>query len=175
MSYDSQTSTSLINKLRKDVDALVLRIATMQDQKATGVDGGASVANTWTTRSLNAIHSDPYGIITSLSNNLFTVEAGEYQIRVISPFHSTTGTRTRIWDVTNNVLVGYSVSTYVYNQTNVYLYQTERIQPHKTTTYRLDYYTQQAKSPDGLGVATNTGDIEIYTILDVVDLHIDHR
>ena len=96
MSYDSQTSTSLINKLRKDVDALVLRIATLQDQKATGVDGGASVANTWTTRTLNAIHSDPYGIITSLSNNEFTVEAGEYQIRVISPFHSTTGTRTRI-------------------------------------------------------------------------------
>jgi hypothetical protein len=175
MSYDSQTSTSLINKLRKDVDALVLRIATLQDQKATGVDGGASVANTWTARSINAIHSDPYGIITSLSNNLFTVEAGEYQIRVISPFHATHGTRTRIWDVTNNVLVGYSVSTYVYNQTNVYLYQTERIQPHKTNTYRLDYYTEQAKSPDGLGVATNTGDIEIYTILDVVDLHIAHR
>ena len=38
MSYDAQTSTSLINKLRKDVDALVLRIATLQDQKATGVD-----------------------------------------------------------------------------------------------------------------------------------------
>jgi len=75
MSYDSQTSTILINNLRKDVDALVLRIATLQDQKATGVDGGASVANTWTTRVLNAIHSDPYGIITSLSNNLFTVEA----------------------------------------------------------------------------------------------------
>ena len=175
MSYDSQTSTSLINNLRKDVDALVLRIATLQDQKATGVDGGASVANTWTTRVLNAIHSDPYGIITSLSNNLFTVEAGEYQIRVISPFHNTHGTRTRIWDVTNNVLVGYSVSTYVYNQTNVYLYQTERIQPHKTTTYRLDYYTQHANNTDGLGVATNTGDIEIYTVLDVVDLHIAHR
>jgi hypothetical protein len=174
MSYDSQTSTSLINKLRKDVDALVLRIATLQDQKATGVDGGASVANTWTTRLLNAIHSDPYGIITSLSNNEFTVEAGEYQIRVISPFHATHGTRTRIWDVTNNTLVGYSVSTYVYNQTNVYLYQTERIQPHKTTTYRLDYYTQQSKA-DGLGIATNSGDIEIYTILDVVDLHIAHR
>ena len=40
---------------------------------------------------------------------------------------------------------------------------------------RDSYYTQQAKSPDGLGVATNTGDIEIYTILDVVDLHIAHR
>lgn len=174
MSYDSQTSTSLINKLRKDVDALVLRIATIEDQKATGVNGGASIAGAWTTRTLNSIHSDPYGIITSLSNNLFTVEAGEYQIRVISPFHSTLGTRLRIYDVTNGAVVGYSVSTYVYNQTNVYLYQTERIQPHKRNTYRLDYYTEQAKA-DGLGIATNTGDIEVYTVLDVVDLHISPR
>jgi len=174
MSYDSQTSTSLINKLRKDVDALVMRIATIEDQKATGVNGGASIAGVWTTRTLNSIHSDPYGIITSLSNNLFTVEAGEYQIRVISPFHSTLGTRLRIYDVTNGAVVGYSVSTYVYNQTNVYLYETERIQPHKRNTYRLDYYTEQAKA-DGLGIATNTGDIEVYTVLDVVDLHISPR
>ena len=174
MSYDSQTSTSLINKLRKDVDALVMRIATIEDQKATGVNGGASIAGVWTTRTLNSIHSDPYGIITSLSNNLFTVEAGEYQIRVISPFHSTLGSRLRIYDVTNGAVVGYSVSTYVYNQTNVYLYQTERIQPHKRNTYRLDYYTEQAKA-DGLGIATNTGDIEVYTVLDVVDLHISPR
>lgn len=172
MSYDASTSTALINRLRSDVDSLVLRIATIQDQKATGVAGGSSVAGAWTTRTLNTIHSDPYGVITSLASNLFTVEAGEYQIRVISPFHSTQGTRTRIWDVTNDVLVGYSVSTYVYNQTNVYLYQTERIQPHKRTTYRLDYYAEQAKATDGLGVATNTGDIEVYTVLDVVDLHI---
>lgn len=171
MSYDARTSTALINRLRSDVDSLVLRIATLQDQKATGVDGGASVAGAWTTRTLNTVHSDPYGVVTSLSANQFTVPAGEYQIRVISPFHSTLGTRTRIWDVTNDVLVGYSVSTYVYNQTNVYLYQTEHIQPHKATTYRLDYYTEQAK-PDGLGVATDTGDIEVYTVLDVVDLRI---
>ena len=174
MSYDSQTSTSLINKLRKDVDSLVLKIATLQDQKATGVSGGASLAGVWTTRTLNTIHSDPYGLITSLSSNQFTVEAGEYQIRVVSPFHSTQGTRTRIYDVTNGAVIGYSVSTYVYNQTNVYLYQTERITPHKTNTYRLDYYTEQAKA-DGLGIATNTGDIEIYTILDVVDLSISPR
>jgi hypothetical protein len=171
MSYGASTSASLVNQLRSDIDSLVLRIATLQDQKNTGVNGGASVAGVWTTRALNAIHSDPYDVITSLSGNLFTVEAGEYQIRVITPFHATLGTRTRIWDVTNDVLVGYSVSTYVFNQTNVYLYQTERIQPHKTTTYRLDYYTEQAKS-DGLGIATNTGDIEVYTVLDVVDLHI---
>ena len=169
MSYDSQTSTSLINKLRKDVDSLTLKIATIQDQKATGVNGGASVATTWTPRTLNTIRSDPNGLILDLSSNTFMVASGAYQVKVIAPFHSTTGTRLRLWDVTNNVLIGYSVSTYVYNQTNVYLYLDARIQPHKDNVYRLDYYCDTAKV-DGLGVATNTGDIEIYTVLEVTRL-----
>ncbi|CAB5194969.1 hypothetical protein UFOVP175_35 [uncultured Caudovirales phage] len=169
MSYDSQTSTSLINKLRKDVDSLTLKIATIQDQKATGVNGGASIATTWTPRTLNTLRSDPNGLILDLSSNTFTVASGAYQVKVISPFHSTTGTRLRLWDVTNNVLIGYSVSTYVYNQTNVYLYLDARIQPHKDNVYRLDYYCDTAKA-DGLGVATNTGDIEIYTVLEVTRL-----
>ncbi len=169
MSYDSQTSTSLINKLRKDVDSLTLKIATIQDQKATGVSGGASIAMTWTPRTLNTLRSDPNGLILDLSSNTFTVASGAYQVKVISPFHSTTGTRLRLWDVTNNVLIGYSVSTYVYNQTNVYLYLDARIQPHKDNVYRLDYYCDTARA-DGLGVATNTGDIEIYTVLEVTRL-----
>lgn len=169
MSYDSQTSTSLINKLRKDVDSLTLKIATIQDQKATGVNGGASIAMTWTPRTLNTLRSDANGLILDLSSNTFTVASGAYQVKVISPFHSTTGTRLRLWDVTNNVLIGYSVSTYVYNQTNVYLYLDARIQPHKDNVYRLDYYCDTAKA-DGLGVATNTGDIEIYTVLEVTRL-----
>jgi hypothetical protein len=169
MSYDSQTSTSLINKLRKDVDSLTLKIATIQDQKATGVSGGASIATTWTPRTLNTLRSDPNSLILDLSSNTFKVASGAYQVKVISPFHSTTGTRLRLWDVTNDVLIGYSVSTYVYNQTNVYLYLDARIQPHKDNVYRLDYYCDTAKA-DGLGVATNTGDIEIYTVLEVTRL-----
>ena len=171
MSYDSQTSTSLINKLRSDVDTLKQKIATLTDSKALGTNGGASVLTTWTTRTLNTVHSDPYGLITILSGNEFTVEAGEYQIRVISPYHSTEVTRTRLYDVTNGVVIGYSVSTYVFNQTYVYLYQTERIEPHKTNTYRIEYYCGKAVA-DGLGIATSIGDAELYTVLDVINLRI---
>ena len=169
MSYDSQTATSLINKLRKDVDSLTLKIATIQDQKPVGTNGGASVAAAWTTRELNTVSSDPNGLILSLSSNTFMVGSGAYQVKVIAPFHSTTATRLRLWDVTNNVAIGYSVSSYVYNQTDVYVYLDARIQPHKDNVYRVDYYCDTARA-DGLGIATNIDGVEIYTTVEVTRL-----
>ena len=71
MSYDSQTSTILINKLRKDVDSLTLKIAVLTDSKASGTSGGSGVATTWTTRTLNTIQSDPNGLIIQLESNTF--------------------------------------------------------------------------------------------------------
>lgn len=173
MSYDSQTSTALINKLRKDVDNLKLRVATIYDQKPLGTAGGASVATTWTTREINTIHDDPYDLVVNgdLTGNTFTVDPGTYQIDVLSSYHSSYKTRTRLYDVTNAAVVGYSISTYVFNQTLVNLYQSERITPHKRTTYRIEYYTEQAK-PDGLGIATSLGNYEIYTILNIVALDV---
>ena len=66
MSYDSQTSTTLINKLRKDVDSLTQKIALLEDRKTSGTAGGNGVATTWTTRELNTIASDPHGLILDL-------------------------------------------------------------------------------------------------------------
>ena len=171
MSYDASTSTALINRLRSDVDALQVRIATCLYQVALGTSGGASVAGAWTLRQINTVHSDPFGLLVGgvLTSSTWTVEPGNYQFEAISSYHSTGKTRTRIWDVTNDVLVGYSISGYVYNQTLVNLHQTERVSPHKRTTYRLDYYTEQAKA-DGLGVACSVGDLETYVVLNIVGL-----
>lgn len=173
MSYDARTSTALINRLRSDVDSLQIRIATVLDEKPIGTSGGASVAGVWTTRTLNTIHSDPFGLILNgtVSGSTFTLAPGNYQIEVVSSYHSTLATRTRIYDVTNAQVVGYSISGYVFNQTIVNLHQTERVSPHKDTTYRIEYYTEQAKA-DGLGIASGVGDVEVYTVLNVVALDI---
>ena len=80
MSYDSQTSTILINKLRKDVDSLTLKVAVLTDSKASGTSGGTGVTTTWTTRTLNTIQSDPNGLIIQLESNTFKLAAGSYQV-----------------------------------------------------------------------------------------------
>ena len=80
MSYDSQTSTSLINKLRKDVDSLTLKVAVLTDSKTSGTSGGNGVATTWSTRTLNTIAIDPNGLILDLTANQFTLAAGASSI-----------------------------------------------------------------------------------------------
>ena len=170
MSYDSQTSTILINKLRKDVDSLTLKVAVLTDSKASGTSGGTGVTTTWTTRTLNTIQSDPNGLIIQLESNTFKLAAGSYQVRNISAFLHTGHTRMRLYDVTNGVVIGYSVSVDVSNQSNQYLDMNVRIIPHKDTIYRIDYYIS-ASGADHLGVAASLPTIdEIYSVCEITRL-----
>jgi hypothetical protein len=170
MSYDSQTSTILINKLRKDVDSLTQKIALIEDRKPSGTSGGNGVATTWTTRDLNTVASDPSGLILDLANSEFKLAAGAYQIRVISPFHHTRETRMRVYDVTNSVVIGYSASDDVTNQESQYLHTNVRITPHKDTVYRLEYYITSSGASH-LGTDSSiTGVDEIYTVCEITRL-----
>ena len=176
MSYDSQTSTSLINKLRKDVDSLTLKVAVLTDSKTSGTSGGNGVATTWSTRTLNTIAIDPNGLILQLESNTFKLAAGAYQIRAMASFLHTGHTRTRIYDVTGSaeagvdVIIGYSVSADVSNQSNQYLDLNVRVQPHKDNVYRLEYYIS-ASGANHLGVAAGlTGIPEIFAICEITRL-----
>jgi hypothetical protein len=170
MSYDSQTSTILINKLRKDVDSLTLKIAVLTDSKASGTGGGTGVATTWTTRELNTIQSDPNGLILQLESNTFKLAAGSYQVRNISAFRHTGKTRMRLYDVTNAVVIGYSVSVDVSNQSNQYLDMNVRIIPHKDTVYRIEYYIA-TNGTDHLGSPVSLATIdEIYSVCEITRL-----
>ena len=170
MSYDSQTSTILINKLRKDVDSLTLKIAVLTDSKPSGTTGGTGVATTWTTRTLNTVAIDPQGLILQLESNTFKLASGSYQIRAIADFHHTRETRMRIYDVTNDVVIGYSVSVDVSNQSNQYLDINVRIAPHKDTVYRLEYYIT-ATGANHLGVPTSIAGVdETFAVCEITRL-----
>ena len=170
MSYDSQTSTILINKLRKDVDSLTLKIAVLQDVKNNNVAGGTAVTAVWTARTLNTISSDPNSLIIELASNEWKVAAGNYQVKVLAPFHHTNGTRLRIYDVTNSVVIGYGPSLYINNGVDMEVSLNLRITPHKDTVYRLEYYVERGGHADGLGIASNIGQPEIYTTLEITRL-----
>jgi hypothetical protein len=170
MSYDSQTSTILINKLRKDVDSLTLKIAVLQDVKDNNVAGGTAVTAVWTARTLNTISSDPNGLIIDLASNEWKVASGDYQVKVLAPFHHTRGTRLRIYDVTNSMVIGYGPSLYINNNVDMEVSLNLRITPHKDNVYRLEYYCERGGHADGLGIAANVGQPEIYTTLEITRL-----
>ena len=170
MSYDSQTSTALVNKLRKDVDSLTLKIAVLTDSKPSGTSGGAGVAATWTTRDLNTIDSDPHSLVLDLSSNQFTLAAGAYQITAMAAYLHTGHTRMRLYDVTGGVVIGYGVSVEVSNQANIYNELNVWVQPHKDNVYRMDYYISTAGAGH-LGIASSlTGISEIYAVCEITRL-----
>ena len=171
MSYDSQTSTSLINKLRKDVDSLTLKIATLSDQKPSGTDGGSvGTTSVWHTRTINTIDSDPNGLVLDLTNNAFTLASGAYQIRAVCPFHHSSETRTRLYDVTNAVVIGYGSSAFVGNNEEQQVTFNLRVQPHKDNVYRVEFWATSNVSTTGLGIPSNNGTNEVYSTVEITRL-----
>jgi hypothetical protein len=76
----------------------------------------------------------------------------------------------RLYDVTNGVVIGYSVSLDVQNQSNQYLDMNVRIIPHKDTVYRLDYYITSSGATH-LGVPASLATIsEIYSVCEITRL-----
>jgi len=149
---------------------LTLKVAVLTDSKTSGTSGGSGVATTWTIRELNTIQSDPNGLILNLTGNTFKLAAGSYQLRNISAFRHTGHTRMRVYDVTNAVVIGYSVSIEVSNQDNPYLDMNVRLIPHKDTIYRIEYYIS-ASGSDHLGVAASLPTIdEIYSVCEITRL-----
>jgi len=68
------------------------------------------------------------------------------------------------------VVIGYSVSVEVSNQSNQFLDMNVRIIPHKDTIYRIEYYIT-ASGADHLGVAASLPTIdEIYSVCEITRL-----
>jgi hypothetical protein len=72
--------------------------------------------------------------------------------------------------VTNSVVIGYGPSLYINNGVDMEVSLNLRITPHKDNVYRLEYYCERGGHADGLGIASNIGQPEIYTTLEITRL-----
>jgi hypothetical protein len=68
------------------------------------------------------------------------------------------------------VVIGYGPSLYINNGVDMEVSLNLRITPHKDTVYRLEYYVERGGHADGLGIASNIGQPEIYTTLEITRL-----
>lgn len=170
--YDPTTSNyvALFDGTTKEyVDATIASNAALyqanflhvQDQKSTGTDGGSSSATTWNPRTLNTVVTNSISG-SSLSSNQITLPAATYYIEVSAPAYNVTGNQLRLYDVTGTatILTGkshYSNST-VENQAELF----GRFTLSTSSALRLDHYTVGATATFGLGVASDSGETEIY-------------
>ncbi len=143
----------------------------VRDEKTSGTAGGSSTAGAWTKHALNTEVVDTGGH-ASLASDVITLQAGTYRVR---GFATTTvsGTAARIRlrntsDGTTPVLgVNHSTNAGAANNGATVSLQ-GRFTIAAPKNFELQYWVQAAKATDGLGLASSTGEVEVYAELEFV-------
>jgi hypothetical protein len=145
------------------VPQLQSRVAYLSEVQASNTNGGASVATTWTTRTLNTL-VDNTGIVKSLASNTITLDAGTYAVRASSPQNSTNGHKCRIRNTTDGITL--VVGETAYNSTSGSFNSPAILEGEftltSTKTIALQYYSVIAQGTNGLGIASSSGESEVY-------------
>lgn len=134
----------------------------VQDQKASGTQGGSSSAGT-VTRTLNTV---VLNTITgaSLASNQITLPAGTYDIWATAPAVSSNHHRTHLYNITDAAieLLGTSQSTASADTVSTLGPTTGQITIAGTKVFELRHFIQTAKATFGLGVRTQDSNVEVY-------------
>lgn len=136
------------------------------DEKANNTHGGASLAATQNVRNLNTVEKNT---ITgaSLAANQVTLPAGDYHIRGWTTAFEVVRCKARLRDTTGPATLVVGMSSYSINVNgdsfNIPIegFFTLGVE----SDLELQLYTQLAVATFGLGAATNSGDVEIYSML----------
>lgn len=139
------------------------RFLHIQDQKASGVNGGTKNAATWDTRILNTVATNQISG-ASLLSNLITLPAGSYHIEAKAPVYLVNGNKLRLYNTTDSIAVLHGLSNHS-NDIGVYNFAllSGRFTLGATKQLRLDHYSVNSRATNGLGIATGDGSVEKYT------------
>lgn len=137
------------------------------DQKASGTGGGNTVASTWTKRTLNTTIGSNTISGSSLASDVITLPAGTYRIFATSIFVGG-NTKIRLRNTTDGTttIVGTSLTSTSSQTANNVNSLSGTFTIASTKNYELQYWASNALT-NGLGVATISGEVEIYSIVEL--------
>lgn len=138
--------------------------AKIEDVKADGVEGGASVASTWTTRVLTTL-TNPDSIVTSLASNQFVLPAGTYHVKWSSPGYGIRGHQTRLRNITDIATesLGSSEKSDNSDPTTCRSFGVDKFTIAGAKTFEIQHWAESLKATDGFGKAASSGEGEVYT------------
>lgn len=142
-------------------------------QPNTTVGGSVPVVANWFTRTLNSIETNIADV--SLSGNTFTLPAGSYLVRANAPGHRITSFRIRLFNSTDGTEAILGSSAYAANSSSSADVPEAKLIGILTTdapkTFQIEQFTQSAgSSTSALGIAVASGEDEIYTQVEVLQL-----
>ena len=121
----------------------------------------------WQTRPLNSKKIDTSNLV-SLASNQITFTAGTYYCQATAPAFAAVYHKIRLRNVTDGVTLIVGASEYSNN--TYYAYNSARLVGQFTIAsgkaVELQHYIAVARATDGLGTYTNSGEVEVYAILE---------
>lgn len=135
----------------------------VQDQKASGTDGGTFTSGSWIQRNINTEVVDAGGYCTVASNQI-TLLAGTYRFRITCPGYRCGEHRNKLYNVTDAVDVALGTSSYTGNTMFVQT-MTEvvgKMTIAGTKTFQVQHRCAVTANTNGLGVKSSMG-TEVYT------------
>lgn len=126
--------------------------AVLEDQKASGTEGGDFTSGVWLPRDLNTKVRDPAGLIT-LAANSFTPSVNGW-VEWEAPAIACARHRTRLFNVTDGVFVTNGTSAYSNDNSNVTV-SSGGGPVSAGKTYRIEHICSVTHNITGLGVASN--------------------
>ena len=131
----------------------------LEDQKASGTNGGTATSGSWFTRTLNTEVRDPLGLVTLSSDTFVSTVDGWVEFEV--PAWVTNGHQARLYNVTDAVVVAAGV-TGAAAPAGAFHLSTGGGPIVAGKTYRIEGRVITTKTTDGRGIASGFG-TEVYT------------
>ena len=144
-------------------------IAIFNETQASGTNGGASVAATWTKRVLNTTNINNIAG-ASIASSVITLPAGTYLVNASSPFYAVNSAKIRLQNTTDatTTITGTSEFFKSTSEGSGKSFLTGLFTITASKNFELQYYAQTVKSADGLGVATSAASIsEVYSVIEI--------
>ena len=138
----------------------------VSDQKASGTGGGTSLAADITqVRTLNTVDTNTISG-ASLASNTITLPAGTYTYRIRAPHYTGTNHKAFLYNSTDASYAGigtseYSISGATTGTTSSIV--SGQFTIAATKDFKVRHYTTTGAGA-GLGVATSSGQVEVYTV-----------
>lgn len=136
---------------------------TMREEQVSGTEGGASLADSWDTRTLNTSEGNT-GLLTAFAASQFTIEAGTYYITGFCPCYKTDESKARLYNVSDTAVTMYGSSAFSDNGdfTTDYSYFQGTFTIAAQKQFQIEQIFDLAVANYGMGRSGNRG-TEIYT------------
>lgn len=137
-----------------------------RDEKATGTNGGNSTTATWVTRDLNTTVLNTIAG-ASLASNQVTLPPGTYQLKASAPMFGGGGSaqahQLRLYNVTASTVAAVGTSERAPSSGQTRSLIAVQLVIAVTSAFRLEHWVATGASVNGLGNASGSGAIEVYS------------